>query len=71
MKQVTSFPSMKTWAVFLISGLACNGIGIAFRLREHDALAYTFVILGILLVIASSISHWRSTNDNPPPDSPP
>ena len=55
---------MKRWAVFLVSGVTCNVIGIAFRLRDHDVLAYTFVVLGILLVIASSISHWRSTKDD-------
>ncbi len=62
------FGVMKTWVLFLVAGVSCNVIGILFRLREHDALAYTFVILGILLVIGASISHWRSPSDGPPPD---
>ena len=60
---------MKPWALFLIAGVLCNVIGIVCRLREYDALAYTFVIVGILLVLTASITHWRSTPNDPPPDS--
>jgi len=55
---------LKHWAVFLILGLICNGVGILLHRQGEERIAIAIVILGIVNVATSLWLHHQSTKES-------
>ncbi|GAB5558454.1 MAG: hypothetical protein SynsKO_01010 [Synoicihabitans sp.] len=54
----------KHWLMFLLLGLACNGLGILLHRQGAENAAIALVVLGIINVATSGILHHKATKDD-------